>query len=483
MKEQYDLPRSWIWTTIGEVTLVNPRDIKARDLPADLPVSFIPMASVDAATGTIANLETLPLAEARKGHTQFGENDVIFAKITPCMENGKTAIARNLRNGLGFGSTEFHVLRSNGAISPEYLLHYVRQKSFRHLAAQHMTSTVGQLRVSSDFMERASIPLPPLAEQHRIVAKIEEVFQELRTTRQALQRTPHLIRKFRQSILASAFSGKLTVRGLSRRTGKELIEEVQNYKSWFESKGTIVNSEVSKSSADRDAPSSWTRIQLGKICLPVEMIDPKTRPDEEFLYVDIAAIDNERNVIAAPKRILGKNAPSRARQRIKRGDILFSTVRTYLRNVAIVSKEFDGQICSTGFCVIRPMPFMNPEFVFYHVLTDDFILKVTPTQTGILYPATKDSTIFGQTIPVPPKEEQDEIASRLKHSFEIAAIVGESSGIALTNANHLEQAILHIAFRGQLAPQDPKDEPASVTLERLREKQQGSVKSGKTGRK
>src|SRR5205823_5142697 len=101
----------------------------------------------------------------RSGYTAFRDGDVIMAKITPCMENGKAAIVRNTTNSLGFGSTEFHVLRPNGVALAEYLFYFIRQESFRAAAEAEMTGSVGQRRVPAAFLQAAELPLPPLAEQ------------------------------------------------------------------------------------------------------------------------------------------------------------------------------------------------------------------------------------------------------------------------------------------------------------------------------
>ena len=144
-------------------------------------VSFVPMAAVDERTGAIAVWEERPLAEVSKGFTSFEDGDVLFAKITPCMENGKAALARGLTNGIGRGSTEFHVLRPGARVLGEYIYHFVRQSRFRDEAKRNFTGTAGQQRVPKPFMENALVPLPPLDEQRRIVgilnraAKIERL--------------------------------------------------------------------------------------------------------------------------------------------------------------------------------------------------------------------------------------------------------------------------------------------------------------------
>ena len=127
------------------------------------------MAAVDPRTGTFAVREERRLAEVSNGFTAFEEGDVLFAKITPCMQNGKAALAQNLTNGLGRGSTEFYVLRPGHRVLGEYVWHFVRQPQFREAAKRSFTGTAGQQRVPRSFVENALIPLPPLDEPQRIV--------------------------------------------------------------------------------------------------------------------------------------------------------------------------------------------------------------------------------------------------------------------------------------------------------------------------
>jgi type I restriction enzyme S subunit len=206
----YVVPDGWAWCKLGVVCEINPKSTNLSDFDQSLPTTFVPMTAVDQIEGTIKTPEILPLGKARKGHTQFIENDVIFARITPCMENGKAAIAKNLENGLGFGSTEFHVIRPPDEILPEYIFYFIRQVSFRNKASAYFTSTVGQMRVPKAFMLAASFPLPPLPEQHRIVTKLETLLAQVDRSKDHLTKVPPLIKRFRQSVLAAACSGRLT---------------------------------------------------------------------------------------------------------------------------------------------------------------------------------------------------------------------------------------------------------------------------------
>ena len=172
---------------LGEVCTVNPRR-REGSLPPDLPVSFVPMAAIDQRWGEITDPEDRPLAEVARGYSSFQTGDVLFAKITPCMENGKVALAGELTNRIGRGSTEFFVLRPAAAVLGDYLFYYLRQARFRAQAKQYFTGTAGQQRVPKSFMENALIPLPPLDEQRRIVATLNRAAKIERLHAQATER-------------------------------------------------------------------------------------------------------------------------------------------------------------------------------------------------------------------------------------------------------------------------------------------------------
>jgi type I restriction enzyme S subunit len=138
---------------------INPRrsDINRQD---NEPTSFVPMEAVNAERGVICGVRDRPFLGVKKGYTYFDEGDVLFAKITPCMQNGKHAIARGLINGFGFASTEFHVIRPTNAVLAEWIHYFVRQPIVLHEATNHFTGAVGQQRVPDDFLKYLVIPPP-----------------------------------------------------------------------------------------------------------------------------------------------------------------------------------------------------------------------------------------------------------------------------------------------------------------------------------
>jgi len=159
---------------LKEIAEVNPSEIVKLNDTNQL-VSFVPMEAVSDKEGVLISPQVKKFSEVNKGYTRFMEEDVIWAKITPCMQNGKCAVAKHLENGLGFGSTEFHVIRSKNknVVLPEYLWVLLRMKHLRQAAQRYFIGSAGQQRVPADFLENLYVPLPPLTAQHEIVAQVQ----------------------------------------------------------------------------------------------------------------------------------------------------------------------------------------------------------------------------------------------------------------------------------------------------------------------
>jgi type I restriction enzyme, S subunit len=163
-----------------------------------------------------------------------------------------------------------------------------------------------------------------------------------------------------------------------------------------------------------ELPQGWATARISDVTERVPNIKPEDSPDKEFGYVDISSIDNSSFVITDAKRLKGKDAPWRARRPIRPNDILFSNVRTYLRNIALVDQDCAAQVCSTGFTVLRPNSRVEPRFLFRYVLTRRFLDRVTPQQTGTHYPATSDKVVMSEEIPLAPVAEQRRIVAKLE---------------------------------------------------------------------
>jgi type I restriction enzyme S subunit len=415
----------WRFLSLPEVCDINPPRPRNLMYPDETLTSFVPMAAVDDQQGKIVDLQTRPFGEIKRGYTYFEENDVLFAKITPCMENGKSAIARGLINNFGFGSTEFHVLRPHQSILPEWLYYFVRREPFRQEAKANFRGAVGQQRVTQEFLSNYLIPVPypsdpekSLATQTRIILRIEAVYRELTEARRLHEKIVADTNRLMDAVLAEYFP----------RFGVAL-------------------------------PNGWDWKPISFLAHDTDRQNPAlTTPNEYFNYIDISSVDNAIGAVTDPKRLPGQDAPSRARKIVHTNDVIFATTRPYLKNIALVPPNLDHSICSTGFCVLVPKgDNCVPQFLYYAARSESVIQQLIPKQRGASYPAVLDQDIFGTFIPVPypgdperSKTVQEIIAKRItemQESVSEAQLGNTKTGALL---NQMEQSILAQAFRGEL---------------------------------
>ena len=216
------LPRAneWKYLSLSEVCQFNPSKNEIEGLDDNSEVSFLPMAYISE-TGKIMKHGIKGFKDVKNGYTYFRNNDVLLAKITPCFENGKKAIAENLINAVGFGSTEFHVLRPKDEVMSKWILLAVSQEDFRNSAIIQMTGAVGQKRVPQRVVEGYKIPVPPKVDQNKVIQEIEARFSVCDKLEDSINESTQKAVSLRQSILKQAFDGKLTERW--RRDHQELI--------------------------------------------------------------------------------------------------------------------------------------------------------------------------------------------------------------------------------------------------------------------
>lgn len=199
--------KGWEMKKLGEVCRIKPPKSEARDkVSASSLVSFLPMEDMSIDVKFVRASQTKPLSAVVGSYTYFAEGDVLLAKITPCFENGKLGIADGLKNGIGFGSSEYFVFRPDATVSKEWLYYFLSCETFRVEGAARMTGAVGHKRVSKEFIEDYPIPVPPLAEQQRIVGLLDEAFARLATAKANAEKNLQNARALFESHLQSVFT-------------------------------------------------------------------------------------------------------------------------------------------------------------------------------------------------------------------------------------------------------------------------------------
>jgi type I restriction enzyme, S subunit len=447
-----DLPEGWRLSALTDVVDINPPKPKPDALPPAAPVTFLPMAAVSE-EGTVTDPQTRAFAEVRKGYTAFADDDVILAKITPCFENGKAALVGRLTNGLGFGSSEFHVLRSLGGLLPKFVFHYFHQPAFRQDAAESMSGTAGQARVTTDYMRGLSIPVPPLAEQRRIVEKAEALLAQVNRARARLAKVPAILKRFRQSILSAACSGRLTedladdAKPWSETTLVELLRE------------PLRNGHSARASQDASGVRTLTLTAV--------------------TYGDFS-IENTKLTIADPGKVTDLW--------LVPGDILIE--RSNTPELVGTARLYTGK---KGFAIFPDLVIRArvraevalPRYVELCLASPDgrtyFIDRAQGTAGSM--PKIDQGAVESFPIALPPLPEQHEIVRRVDALFKLADAIEARVATATARADKLTQAILAKAFRGELVPteaelarQEGRDyEPASALLARIRAEREGAV--------
>ena len=239
----------WPVETIDVVAQVNPT-LAAADRPdLDEIVCFVPMAAVSEETLSIEAQAERPFSEVAKGYTPFKRGDVLVAKITPCFENGKMALADNLAHELGFGTTEFHVFRPSERITGPYLFNFLRAPAVRKAGAMKMKGAAGQRRVPADFFAALQIPLPPLAEQKRIAGILDAADALRAKRREAIAQLDTLL----QSTFLDMFGDPVT---------NPMGWEIEGFDNWLDN----IDSGWSPKCLNRKALiGEWGVLKLGAV--------------------------------------------------------------------------------------------------------------------------------------------------------------------------------------------------------------------------
>lgn len=480
------LPAKWVSTTIGEVAQVNPPGVTTLD-DDDL-VSFIPMASVEPLSGTVDLSQRRPFREVKKGFTRFQDDDLLFAKITPCMENGKIAVVRGLQGGIGCGSTEFHVIRPRGGVNVDYLRYFTVRSAFRKEARKQMQGAVGQQRVPPEVIRLAPIPLPPTKEQNRIVAKIDELFSDIEDGERALSKVLKLVERYRQSVLKAAVTGELT------------REWREKHKDELESRECLLRR------IRRGRREAWERRELAKMKAKGQKPrddgwkkkyeEPDT-PDSSELpdlprgwvwvtFEHIAeCLDFARQPVSAAVRA---KRPGAIPYYGANGQV--GTIDTYLFDEPLVlvvedetftgrTKPFSYKIEGKSWVnnhahVLRATSETDIDFLNLILMRYPFIPLTTGTTARR---KLTQKSLMRAPVAVPGKSEQLEIVSAINERLSFADPIEKSGVESATLGKALKESILTSAFRGELVAQQPADECASALLERIAHGSQHSSRS------
>ncbi|TPJ43461.1 hypothetical protein FJ434_01270 [Mesorhizobium sp. B2-5-13] len=484
----WELPEGWVWAPLEAVALVNP-PTAFQGTPDKEELAFVPMAAVSEETGRIALDQRRPAKDVAKGYVRFMEGDVIFAKITPCMENGKVAPVSGLPSQFGAGSTEFHVLRPK-SIGQRYLWYWLVSRRFRQQAQRHMSGSAGQLRVPVDYLRRSLMPVPPLPEQRRIVTRIDELFAEIAEGEVALADAHDGLESFRRALLKSAVTGELTANWRAANavaeTGHGLLARINAERAAMSGKARgrrSVNAGPIDKSILPALPAGWTWATIGDL---TEFVTSGSRGWKEF-YADTGAIFVRAQNINSGKLDLTDAAfvqlPEKAeglRTLIKRDDVLVTITGANVTVSARVNQDLPEAYVNQHIALLRLLVAETSEFVLLWLQAEGAgKSQLISAAYGAGKPGLNLDNIREVMVALPSPAEATEIIRRVHdalsaYSDTVAVLDAEAA-----DATHLKQSILKAGFEGRLVPQDPDDEPATAMLARLASTQPAAARKSR----
>ena len=432
---QLDIPEGWELKTIAQICDVNPRKSEIANLPDDILVSFVPMKNVDDKQGVIKIRDERSLGVVRKGYTFFKNNDVIFAKITPCMENGKIAIGTNLQNGIGFASTEFHVLRPHDEVLPEWIHYFLRNTSFRNEAKNHFTGSAGQQRVPKDFLENHIIPIPKIDTQKKIVQKLDNILGKLEEKKKEI----------------FSIINKSDIKKINSNYKNHLLKLAFN--------GSLTNEKLDNSKINKKYPSSWELKKLEDVCIKISSGGTPKRSNPKYFDGDIPWVkigDLNNGII------------SKSEEKISKSGLKNSSAKLFPTNTVLFAM-YGGQSYSSGItgitkiecttnqaiCGIVCDKKLDPHFLLYFLQSKvDEIRKLAEggAQLNINQNKIKNFEILLPSITIQKKIVQildKKLVEWEHHEKEIEKI--ERNHIATKRyVENLSSSILNSAFLGKL---------------------------------
>ena len=323
-----------------------------------------------------------------------------------------------LSNSMSFGRP--YIMKTTGCIHDGWLvlkqkgkkifetefLYYLLSSPFvfQQFNSKAAGSTVRNLNIA--LVSSVDVPIPPLPEQQRIVAILDEAFAAIDKAKANAE------------------------------------QNIKNAKELFESylQGVFENK--------RDG---WEEKTLGEVLVKTETVDPTKKPNEEFIYLDVSSVNKDTKKIEYATILLGKNVPSRARKLVRTNDVIFATVRPTHSRVALITEEYNEQVCSTGYFVLRAKEFINNKIIYYFLLTYSYNKQMEKLQKGASYPAVTDSEVKSIYISFPKSlKEQQTIVRKLDG---LRAETEKLEGLYQKKIKELEElkkSVLQKAFRGEL---------------------------------
>ena len=430
----FEIPKGWEWTRIGNIfNHTSGKQQSSSNKGGGTPQKFITTSNLYWGHFILDNVkvmnftdEEIKTCSATKGDLLVCEGGAGYGRSAIWNENYDICLQNHV-----------HRLRSCVSGICEYVYYFIYLLKESNNLASVGTAMPG---LSANRLKGLLLPFPPLSEQRRIVAKLAELLPQIEKYNNVQNKLNELNTTIKdclkKSILQEAIQGKLVPQLAEEGTAQELLEQIKTEKQELVKEGKLKKSalkdsvifkgddnkfyeQIGKKCLDIteqipfDLPESWSWARGMSVFMPME----STKPSSDFVYIDVDAVNNRLNIIDNPKKVRFENAPSRATRKLHKNDLLFSMVRPYLKNIALVDDTYIDAIASTGFYVITPSLGYYPVFLFYLMLSNYVVDGLNAFMKGDNSPSINNCHIEDYLYPLPPIEEQKRIVNKIEQLF------------------------------------------------------------------
>lgn len=392
----YELPKGWEWTTVGEIS----QSILYGVSESAKSHGVYKLLRITDIQNNFVNWETVPFTDYDESKAEsylLKDGDILFARTGATV--GKSYLVNSLQENAIYASYLIRVQTYNQVL-PEFVKYFFESGYYW---SQILCNSVGigQPNVNGTILANLMLLIPPITEQKRIVKELTKWLSIIDKIDRGKENLQDAIKHAKSKILDLAIHGKLVPQDPNDEPATDLLKRINP-------KAEI----ISDNGHYQKLPKGWCLVKGKHIFNPMKSCKPI---GETFKYIDIDAIDNKRQIISNVKILKVANAPSRASRFTQKGDVVFSLVRPYLRNIAIVSEN--DCIASTGFYVCHPTEVLLPKYC-YHLMISDYVINgLNEFMKGDNSPSINKGDIDNWLFPIPPLAEQKRIVSKIEEIF------------------------------------------------------------------
>lgn len=465
-----ELPETWVECTLGEVT---PYGSTKKVEPSEIPLDawILELEDVEKDTSKIIQRFTFRERKSKSTKNRFEAGDVLYGKLRPYLN--KVVLA----DDGGYCTTEIIPLKSTAAVQSEYLFYWLKHPVFLEYVTE-VSHGLSMPRLGTDAGKAAPFVLAPLAEQKRIADKLEAVLGRVDACRARLDRVPALLKRFRQSVLAAATSGKLTEEW---REANECVEDAASLLERMDSERRAVHARQGGNRKYREAEPvaseelpeipvtwRWTNFDHCSSEISVGHVGPMK---DRYVDKGIAFLrcQNVRPLRFSPRGLVCIPVgfhKELSKSELHGGEILVVRSGANTGDCCVFPCGFGEANCS-DLVITRPLSGLSSEYGAIYVNSPTGQSLLDQKQAGVAQPHFNIGAMRVKAFPLAPFAEQQEIVRRVEDLFAFADRIEARLATAQKTVERLTPATLAKAFRGELVPQDPNDEPASALLERI----------------